>query len=218
MKRDTRKKVLTKEQERWLIKHFKHTKNAAICERLCCSLSTLARLARQMGLKKSKQFQRKCQEEAMNAAHHSHRVNGTWPAKGFAIPRRELYQFKKGERLADRVGEERAKEARAKAAVTLNEIRRKEKIRARWGLPQRTRLRVVPVPREKIALRSYLKGRGYIIDEEQRIAFYTDATHRASRLEQKNNPWYKYQRFEVNDNGKEECDRQDCAGCESVAI
>ncbi len=56
-------KSLTEEQTQWIIKHYKHTKNRDIQERFGIGESTLHRLARKHGLKKSKQFARKVQRE-----------------------------------------------------------------------------------------------------------------------------------------------------------
>lgn len=43
-------------------------------------------------------------------------------------------------------------------------------------------------------------------------------TRRMLRTEKRQQPWYKFQELKADEYGKEECDRQDCAGCESVAI
>lgn len=137
--------VLSEKQEKWLIKHFKHTKNKEIAERLGIAEVSLHRIARRMGLTKSKQFVAKCQAERV-----------------------------------------------AKAAATRRATWKSEKARAAFGLPQRTKLRVVPVPKAKIALRYYLKRLGYILDEQARVAYYTEDTKRGKIIESKPQKWYKF--------------------------
>ena len=56
--------VLPDVQIQWLKKHFKHTKNDVIRERLGLSHSTLHRIARELGLKKTRQFMAKMQMAA----------------------------------------------------------------------------------------------------------------------------------------------------------
>ena len=59
--------VLSDVQIQWLKKHFKHTKNDVIRERLGLSHSTLHRIARELGLKKTRQFMAKMQMAASMA-------------------------------------------------------------------------------------------------------------------------------------------------------
>ena len=86
---------------------------------------------------------------------------------------------------------------RKRDGTTLAELYRKERMRAGWGLPQRTRLCAFPVPREKVVLRWYLKKRGYSVDEQERVAYYTEQTKRCTRLEKKGNPWYRFEEFSM---------------------
>lgn len=76
--------TLTEKQENWLKKHFLHTKNAEIAQKLGISETAVHRFARALGLKKSRQYMVKCQRETADAAKRSHRLNGTYPPKGSA--------------------------------------------------------------------------------------------------------------------------------------
>lgn len=183
--------AITEKQEKWLKNHFLHTKNAEVAERLGISESSVHRLARALGLKKSRQFMVKCQREATKAANSSHLLNGTYPPKGYIIPRSEQYRFKKGETSRDRLGAKRENERIRKSAESRKQTYKSEKARAVFGLEQRTRLKVIKQPREKILLRYYLKKRGYIVDDKLRIAYYTDSTKRGKRIENKEQLWYK---------------------------
>ena len=187
-----KKIVLTERQEAWLVKHFKHTKNEEVAAKLGVSVRTATRLAARLGLKKTPQFMKKCQREMTDAAHRSHLRNGTYPPKGSKIPRSEEYQLKPGECMRDRMTPKRWAERNRKAAESRTKTWKSEKARATFGLPQRTKLRVIPVPRAKILLRHYLKRRGYILDEVKRIAYYDENTKRGKRIEAKQQPWYKF--------------------------
>lgn len=175
---------LTPEQESWLKKHFKHTKNDDIARRLGISVRSVNRIAGELGLKKSRQFMQKTQQNAANKANESHRRNGTYPPKGYIIPRSEEFRFRKGERPIDRIGKEREAERIRKGVESRNELRKLEKARALYGLPRQTKLNVVKRPRLQIQLRHYLKKHcGYIVDRGSFVFYYTDETKRSAEIE-----------------------------------
>ena len=74
-------------------------------------------------------------------------------------------------------------EAIAKRVDTYKKTRNIEEMRYRWGLPQRTRIRLRHKPKSATDQSSYLRGLGYIVDESSLVAYYTDRTRRATRLE-----------------------------------
>ena len=80
-----------------------------------------------------------------------------------------------------------------------NQIIREEKARIAFGLPQRTKLRLKRQPRPKIDERHYLKKLGYIIDNENNIAYWTETTRRAVKLELKPK-FFKYKPYEQDGN------------------
>ena len=195
--------ILTEKQENWLKKHFLHTKNAEIAEKLGISETAVHRFARALGLKKSRQYMVKCQRETAEAAKKSHRINGTYPPKGYKIPGREKYQFKPGETCRDRIGAKREAERIRKSVEKRKHTYKSERARAVWGFEQRTKLRVIKQPQAKIQLRYYLKKRGYIVDDDMRIVYYTDTTQRGKKIEAKPQPWYKFRPLDtVNDTGE----------------
>lgn len=186
--------ILTEEQEQWLAKHFKNTKNAEVAKQLGVSETTLHRMARARGLKKTPQFIKKCNKAMIEAAHRSHKLNGTYPPKGYAIPGREKTQFKLGE-PRKKLSPKREAERYRKCVAARKETFKLERARVTFGLPQETKLKVKRQPRAKIELRFYLKKKGYIVDDVARIAYYTDATNRGTRIENKRQPWYKFKPF-----------------------
>lgn len=180
---------LTERQQAWLTKHFKHTKNDECAIRLGISPRSVVRIARSLGLNKTPQFIAKCQANAAEAAKRSHLLNGTYPPKGFIIPRSEEFRFKEGEKKRWDAKKEALRVQ--KSAESRRETLRKERIRVKWGLEQKTFLRVLKQSKRHIYLRWYLKRRGYIIDEEAGIAYYTDETRRGKMIEKRLEPYYK---------------------------
>lgn len=177
--------ALTDKQLAWLDKHFKHTKNEEIAEYLNISPRSVGRIAKKRGLVKTKQFIHKCQLEAAAKAQVSHRVNGTYPPKGFKVPNREKYLFQKGVRSIDRIGAKREAERVAKVAESRRQTFKLEKARALYGLPRQTKLSVIRRPRKQILMRHELKKKGYIIERGGFIAYYDENTRRDMRLEAK---------------------------------
>lgn len=188
----TVKIVLTPDQESWLKKHFKHTKNDDIARRLGISVRSINRIAGDLGLKKSWQFMQKTQQNAANKAKESHRRNGTYPPKGYIIPRSEEFRFRKGERPIDRIGKEREAERIRKGVESRNELRKLEKARALYGLPRQTKMNVVQRPVKQIWTRHYLRKRGYMVERGSNTAYYDDNTKRSPNLESRPRTGFKF--------------------------
>lgn len=177
------KVILTPEQLQWLRDHFRDTKNRDIAEHLGCGETTIHRLARKMGLTKDPEFRAECQQGAADAAQKWWRTTGQYlPRKGLPEHLRQ-YQFQAGEKPWMRCGDEKWKEAVRTGSEKRAKTFREEKARRYFGLPQRTRLRVAKQPREKICARWYLKKHGYIIDDTNCVAYWTEDTKRCPRLE-----------------------------------
>lgn len=188
--------TLSDDQERWLVKHYKHTKNADICEKLGIGGSTLSRYARKLELKKSRQFMEATREAAAKASWISNLVNGTRPPKGFVIPGREKGQFKKGETNVGRLGAKKEAKRLAKSHVKRNETIRQERARLMFGIEQKTKMRLIKVPRAMTYQKCYLKKHGYIIDDTTKVAYYTPDTQRCPRMERKQRGKGVYYDFE----------------------
>jgi len=190
-----KKYILTERQEAWLKKHFKHTKNAEIAEKLGISETVVHRFARQFGLTKSTQFRHKVQAEITAAAKASHLRNGTYPPKGYIIPRSAEFRFKPGEKPVDRFGKRKEALRVHRSTEARKKTFRYEKARRTFGLPQKTKLRVFQQPKQRILDRYYLKKRGYILDEENFIAYWTEDTQRCTRLEARPKRYYRFEQY-----------------------
>lgn len=179
----TDKIYLTPEQEKWLVAHFKHTKNDEIKARLGISDSTLHRMAREHGLKKSRQFMQKCQRATTEAAKASHLRNGTYPPKGYIIPKSAENRFKKGVSNRDRLSPKRYREYMEKRTATWKKTRDADRRRFVFGLDQRTNFRFVQQPKAKVSYRYNMKKKGYITDRERSIIYYPSEDMRCPRAE-----------------------------------
>lgn len=178
----TEKITLTPKQERWLTNHFKHTKNQECAERLGISLRSVVRIARSLGLVKSRQFMTKCQHETAEAAKKSHRLNGTYPPKGFRIPKSEVGQFKPGVTSRERLGDKREDERLRKSAESRRATIKRERRRILFGLDQQTKLKLFTNPK-KIQYRYALRQRGYRIDRGASEAYVCPETQRSPKIE-----------------------------------
>lgn len=186
--------TLTDKQTQWLVRHFKHTKNDDIIARLRISASYLHRLARQLGLKKTRQFMRKTQA---NAVVHAQAAIAAEDDEAKERRRQQANQnrnpdrcFKPGEYpLAKKTPEER-KKINAKRAASWMQTRRADETRLNWGLPQETNFHFArdPDPDKNqaiIKLRCYLRNcRGYDIPGKAgMVIFITAETKRSPKME-----------------------------------
>lgn len=74
-------------------------------------------------------------------------------------------------------------EAYAKRAVTRAKLYEADKMRIRWGLKQKTNRHFRIEPRARLLQRNRLERLGYIVDQDRLIAYYTQETKRATRIE-----------------------------------
>lgn len=159
---------LTDKEVAYLSKHFKHMKNAELAAKLNIGERSVVRLARKLGLTKTAQFMRRCEDG----------------------------RFKKGVTPEQRLGKRKNAERIRKAVESRAKTWKSERARATFGLPQRTKLPVIPQPKKKVELRYYLKRCGYIVDDVARVAYYDENTRRGKRIEEKPQRWYKFQSIE----------------------
>lgn len=180
----TKGKTLSEREMNWLTKHFKHTKNDEIQVKLNITYSTLHRYARELGLTKSKAFMKATQEYAQKRAAESHEINGTYPPKGYQIPKSN--RFKKGEGVWVHFNKRQWKEHVAKCRAGLIATRAREKRRVLYGFEQETNLRVVQAPRPKTSLKCNMRKKyGYIVQRCKDVIYYDNNTTRKPEIEKK---------------------------------
>lgn len=176
-----------------MVESFPAVPNATLCRELGISERTLARLARERDLHKDM--------EAIKSIRVKHLSDAL--RKSTKMMRRTRHpengkktRFKPGFKPIDLFGEEKFHDAHKKAAETRKKRFAEEKARVTFGLPQKTRMRVIRQPKQKILDRSYLKRRGYIIDDRENIAYWTDQTRRATRMEARPKRFYTFKKYE----------------------
>lgn len=193
---------VTEAQRAWLARHFRNTRNEDIMERFGWSHSTLHRVARSMGLKKTGRFLTKCQRSAAAAARDSHVINGTYPPKGYVIPGSEDYRFRPGVSCEQRFGARKDRKRIEKSAESLRRLRREERARRSFGLEQRTRLRVRNYGAAMHHQAWYLRKHGYTVDYPSFTAWWDGDTRRCPVLERMGRDIGKGHYFEFREKGK----------------
>lgn len=147
---------LTEEQVAFIREHYKNTTNEDIAKQLGISRSTVCRIATKYHLRKTKEHYSAMGRKAGLASSESR--GGTC----FGVYTPEII---------------------SKRVESFKRTFHEDQVRWHWGLPTKTRLRVKKQPKAKCGQRTYLKSLGYILDEKNNIAYYTENTHRAKRME-----------------------------------
>lgn len=176
-------KDLTPEQLVWFTENFDHTKNQELADRLGTSYRTVTRMARELGLWKSKEFVAAMQR---NASEHGARANRLMGGNAGAVnllKYGKATRFKPGTTQRDRMSEDAYAAMLVKRGAARKELFRKERRRVIFGLEQQTNLRVVQCPKEKVLLRNSLRKRGYEIPRASNEATVTNETRRSIRME-----------------------------------
>ena len=186
---------LTDEQTQWFIANFKHTKNDEIKARLGISTSYLHILARKLGLKKTPEFMRQCQANAVAAAQIAI-ANEDEEAKERrrqqANQNRKNNLFRKGVwALANKTAEELA-EINARRKASWAKTRKADEARLNFGRARKTKFRFAkhPDPEKNqriIKIRCYLRSprrRYEIPDRGGMVIYITPETRRSPKMEE----------------------------------
>ena len=161
---------LTEEQVNFIRWMFADMTNRELADAIGVSMSSVSRVQHIYGLRKSQEHNSRMAVRAGKAS-ASRRIGS---------------------------GIEMTPEVIAKRVESYRRTFREEQIRYKWGLPQLTKIRVKTQPRKKCHQRAYLKHLGYILDEENNIAYYTQSTTRAVRMEAKPKLYYQFLPYEKN--------------------
>lgn len=196
MAHNTKKIVLTPQQEKYLIKHFQHTKNDELMQKLGLSNVTLHRFAKTLGLKKSKQFMNRMQREASEKAKVINEQTNYRAQRIAASVLWDNYRetgelpkgcFQRGVTQNMRIGKKRNKQRIEKAQKKRNETIARDKRRVRLGLDPLTNLvKLRKINREQATLRSNMKSKkGYIVFRgDVDNVYYDSNTNRSEKMEQ----------------------------------
>ena len=177
--------ILSEAEQQWMRNNFCKTKNAEVAEHLGISHRTVVRIARDMGLAKHPDFTKAMQQNASEHAAKRNRANGGNAGAKNLLIYGKAYQFKKGERQKDKMSAEAFEAMHRHIGEQRKKTFKAEKRRVIFGLEQKTKLRVVQAPKEKICLRNGLRKKGYEIARASNEAFITAATHRSEVMERR---------------------------------
>lgn len=176
------KVYLTREQIEWFRANFADTTNAEIMARLNLKMATLHRLARAYGLTKSNEFMAEWQKKITEFARAANARNN-WPPKGYIIPNR--HGFEKGVTNLMRLGPEREAERIRKSRERRNATIASDRLRIKWGLEQRTKMKLTGFFPAKANVRYQMRKLGYIVERGGQTATITPQTRRSEHYEKR---------------------------------
>lgn len=187
---------ISDEKKAWFVEHYPNMRDADLAKELGVCEMTVSRMAKRRGLVKSAEYLKGVRVRAVEAAREAN-INNPEKIKRFVDMGRK-YRFKKGETNLERFGEEGNQKRIEKSVKARCAVQKSERARATFGLPQRTKIKVIPQNPRKARLKWYLTSRGYIVNDEKRTAFYTENTRRGRVVERREQPWYKFEELKEN--------------------
>ena len=157
-------KDLTAEQLEWLKENFGNTTNQALAEKLGTSHRSITRMARELGLWKTKAFIAAMQRRASEHAAKANRANGGNAGTKNLLLYGKAYRFKAGESNKDRMSEAAFKAMHRRIGESRKEtIRKGETARTfRFGTANKG-CGLCNAPKAKICFRHHLRRHGYEI-------------------------------------------------------
>lgn len=176
-------KDLTPEQLVWFRENFDHTKNQELADRLGTSPRSVTRMARELGLWKTKEFVAAMQRNASEHGASANRLRRGNAGAANLLKYGKATRFKAGESNKDRMSAEAFADMHRRIGESRKETFRKERVRVNWGFEPRTNLRVIRCPPEKVYVRNKLRKRGYVIARASNEATVTNETRRSIRME-----------------------------------
>lgn len=165
--------TLPRGAKKWLKENYANTANSEIMERFGIKKGVLARLKKELHLKKSEEFMRLSHERGRATLKEM-----GWPPKGYAIPNREKAWANLTERTKNR-----SEEWKEKISRTVRKQIADEKRRVLFGLEQRTNRKVTKAPKFKHEHRHRMRKLGYIIPRGSNIAYWNEGTKRSASRE-----------------------------------
>ena len=193
----TNKIELTEKQQRYLVKHFQHTKNQELAQQLGLSERTMIRRAKELGLVKTKNFMNKTAREGLALAKEACERNGYARQREAATAQQRQWReqhpgepypgtFKAGVKNVERLGKRKERQRLEKSKATHRETMDRDRRRIRMGLQPLTLVFKEDVSsHEKILLRNYMKRRyRYIpVFRNPNLMYYDRNTERRESLE-----------------------------------
>lgn len=171
-----------------IIRDYPETKNNEICTRYNISRAMLYRVAKKHGLRKTDEFMRLANKDNALRNHNFSKVRDSLDKmkemkKAAGTP----VGFKPGITNLMRLGYDREMERRNKVKATKANTIQSEKRRLMWGLPQKTKLKLVISDKKErkccYKIRERLRLSNYHFDIGSKTIYYDDSTVRSLRKE-----------------------------------
>lgn len=135
-KRAYRPKIIWTDKMLYMLrKEFPFQYNKVLAKKLSISWRSLVRKARELGVDKEPDFLDKRRDEITAMVIKANPQQPTKGQKGFVIPNSEKYRFKPGN-----ISSMKDPRVVKKARMSRNKTIAEEKLRIRYGLPQKTKL------------------------------------------------------------------------------
>ena len=189
---------LSEEEEAWIVRHYKHTRNGDIMEKFGIGTGQLSSLRRKYGLKKSAQFMRKSREQAKvscKAAFHEYgeserareRAREQWAERRRTGDNGKV-GFQRGESNKTRLSREEFLAVMEKIRRKRNESIRRDRVRIHWGMEPKTRLVKNWDSRPDWHKRHYrhlFREYRYVVEDGSSTVYYDDNTIRRPLIEER---------------------------------
>jgi hypothetical protein len=169
------KRIFTEEEITYLKEHYATTKNKYILARLGVGRTALRRIVNELGLEKIPNYREVFGKVKTKYSDGRAKNRPTDEAKENS--RKKLYELRRDDEF-------RARHAVAQS-ISLKARVKMERRRILFGLEQQTAWKVIAAPRAKCDCRYRLRKKGYIVDYDANVAYYTDTTIRVPETEEK---------------------------------
>jgi hypothetical protein len=169
------KRIFTEEEITYLKENYATTKNKYILTRLGVGMTSLRRIVNELGLEKIPNYREVFGKVKTKYSDGRAKNRPTDEAKENS--RKKLYELWRDDEF--RASHAVAQSMSLKARVKM------ERRRILFGLEQQTAWKVIAAPRAKCDCRYRLRKKGYIVDYDANVAYYTDTTIRVSETEEK---------------------------------
>lgn len=180
---------LTEREVKWICNHYHNSKNRDILDKFGIGESTLHRVARQFGLKKTRNFIKKTQAEAKAKAVETVRIYDLMPKGMEQCPWLVgKGHFSKGVSNLKRLGRKKERERLVKAHEKRNRSIASERRRIKYGMERKLKMRLSEDPalgRKQSQVRYYMKRIGYEIEKGSLEIYYNESTVRHKDYEKK---------------------------------
>lgn len=169
------KRIFTEEEINYLKENYATTKNRHILIRLGIGKTSLRRIVKELDLKKIPDYRKVFGKVKTKYSDGRAKNKPTDFAKENS--RKKLYELWRDDEFRARhaVAQSMSQKARVKM----------ERRRILFGLEQQTAWKVIAAPREKCDCRYRLRKKGYIVEYDANVAYYTDTTCRVPEMEEK---------------------------------